>query len=184
MFASQAALVIANARTHREERQARADLETLVNTSPVGVVVFDARTGGLASVDREAIRVVDGLREGEQHAADLLEVVTCVRSDGREFSLKDFTLAELLSAGETVRAEEIALRVPDGRSVSVLLNATPIHSEDGQPDVAVCFFIQVVAQSIRGWSRCWSATLTLRCVSPALDMSRLYTGANSDHWSA
>ena len=30
MFAAQAALVIANARTHREERQARADLETLV----------------------------------------------------------------------------------------------------------------------------------------------------------
>ena len=45
MFASQAALVIANARAYREERRARADLETLVNTSPVGVVVFDARTG-------------------------------------------------------------------------------------------------------------------------------------------
>ena len=131
MFAAQAALVIANARTHREERQARADLETLVNTSPVGVVVFDAKTGGLASVNREARRIVDGLREGDQPLEDLLDVVTCVRSDGREFSLKDFTLAELLSAGETVRAEEITLRVPDGRSVSVLLNATPIHSEEG-----------------------------------------------------
>ena len=41
-------------------------------------------------------------------------------------------MAELLSAGETVRAEEIVLRVPDGRSVSVLVNATPIHSEDGR----------------------------------------------------
>ena len=37
MFASQAALVIANARRHREERRAKADLETLINTSPVGV---------------------------------------------------------------------------------------------------------------------------------------------------
>ena len=46
MFAAQAALVIANAGTHREERRARSDLETLVNTSPVGVVVFDAQTGG------------------------------------------------------------------------------------------------------------------------------------------
>ena len=131
LFAAQAALVIANARTHREERQARTDLETLVNTSPVGVAVFDAKTGGLASVNREARRIVDGLREGDQPAEDLLDVMTCVRSDGRELSLKDFTLAELLSAGETVRAEEIALRVPDGRSVSVLLNATPIHSEEG-----------------------------------------------------
>ena len=42
MFASQAALVIANARRHRDEQRARADLETLVNTTPVGVLVFDA----------------------------------------------------------------------------------------------------------------------------------------------
>ncbi len=132
MFAAQAALVIANARTHREERRARADLETLVNTSPVGVVVFDAGTGGMASVNREALRIVDGLRDGEQTAEDLLAVVTCVRSDGREVFLRELPLAEVLQAGETVRAEEIALRVPDGRSVSVLLNATPIHSENGQ----------------------------------------------------
>ena len=45
MFASQAAMAIANARRHREERRARADLETLMDTSPVGVVVFDAATG-------------------------------------------------------------------------------------------------------------------------------------------
>ena len=30
-----------------------------------------------------------------------------------------------------VRAEEIELSVPDGRSVTVLVNATPIHAEDG-----------------------------------------------------
>ncbi len=131
MFAAQAALVIANAGAYREERRARADLEILVNTSPVGVVVFDARTGGLASVNREAVRIVDGLREGDQPPEALLEVLTCVRGDGREFSLRDFTVAELLSSGETVRAEEITLRVPDGRSVNVLLNATPIRSEDG-----------------------------------------------------
>ena len=107
MFAAQAALVIANAGAYREERRARADLETLVNTSPVGVVVFDARTGGLASVNREAVRIVDGLREEDQPPESLLEVLTCVRGDGREFSLRDFTVAELLSSGETVRAEEI-----------------------------------------------------------------------------
>ena len=40
MFASQAAMVIANARRYRDEQRARADLETLINTSPVGVVVL------------------------------------------------------------------------------------------------------------------------------------------------
>ncbi len=132
MFASQAALVIANAGAHREERRARGDLETLINTSPVGVVVFDAGTGFPKSVNREAMRIVDSLREGDQTAEDLLEVVTCVRADGREVSLRDLPLAEVLQAGETVRAEEITLKVPDGPSISVLLNATPIHGEDGQ----------------------------------------------------
>ena len=46
MFASQAALVIANARRHRDEQRARADPETLVNTMPEGVLVLDARTVG------------------------------------------------------------------------------------------------------------------------------------------
>ena len=132
MFASQAALVIANAGAYREERRARADLETLVNTSPVGVVVFDATTGMPASVNREAMRIVDSLRDGDQPAQDLLHVVTCVRGDGREVSLWEFPLAELFRTGETVRVEEIQLRVPDGRSVRVLLNATPIHGDDGQ----------------------------------------------------
>ena len=131
MFASQAALVIANARTHREERRARADLETLVNTSPVGVVVFDARTGGMVSSNREALRIVDGLRDEDQAPEDLLEVVTCVRSDGQEVSLRELPLAEALRGGETIRAEEVVIQVPDGRRVGVLLNATPIHAEEG-----------------------------------------------------
>ena len=126
LFAAQAALAIANARRHQEERRARADLETLVDTSPVGVVVFDAGTGAPVSFNREALRIVDGLREPDQTAVDLLNVVTLQRADGREVSLQEFSMAELLSAGETVRAEEIVLRVPGGRSVTALLNATPI----------------------------------------------------------
>ncbi len=132
MFAAQAALVIANARAHREERRARADLETLVNTSPVGVVVLDARTGGPLSFNREARRLVEGLLDAGQGPEDILDAVTCVRGDGSEVSLRKFPLAELLSSGDTVRAEEIALRVPDGRSVNLLLNASPIHAEDGR----------------------------------------------------
>ena len=131
LFASQAAMAIANARRHREERQARTDLETLVDTSPVGVVVFDAITGAPKSLNREARRIVDILRNPDQTPEDLLEILTFRRADGREVSLKEFPLAQLLSIGETLRAEEIVMRVPDGRSVTVLLNATPILSDDG-----------------------------------------------------
>ena len=132
MFGSQAALVIANARRHRDELRARADLEALIDTTPVGVVVLDAGTGTLVSVNREMLRIVDGLRDPDQPPEHLLEVVTVRRADGSEISLEELPLARALSSGETVRAEEIVLRVPDGRSVRALLNATPIRSEEGR----------------------------------------------------
>ena len=131
LFAAQAALAIANAHRYREERRARADLETLVDTSPVGVAVLDAATGVPRSFNREALRIVDRLRDPGQTPVDLLNRVAFRRADGREFSLQEFPLAGLLSTGETVQAEEIVLRVPDGRSLTVLLNATPIIGEDG-----------------------------------------------------
>ena len=137
MFASQAALVIANARRYREERRARADLETLVHTSPVGVVVFDAPTGTPVYFNREAMRIVASLLSPGQEPADLLELLTFRRADGREMSLREFPLAQALSAGETVWAEEIALQVPDGRRVTTLVNATPIPSGSGEVESVV-----------------------------------------------
>ena len=132
LFASQAALVVSNARRFREEQQARSDLETLVNTSPVGVVVFDAGTGLPVSFNQEARRIVDVLREPDQSPEQLLDVLSVQRGDGKEFSLQEFPLAQLFGLGDTIRAEEIVMSVPGGRSVSVLVNATPIRSESGE----------------------------------------------------
>ena len=131
LFAAQAATAIANARTYRDEHRARTDLETLVDTSPVGVAVLDARTGQPVLFNREARRIVEGLVVPGQSAEQLLEVMKCRRADGREISLEKLPLAQLLSSATTVRAEEIVLEVPDGRSVTTLINATPIHSQDG-----------------------------------------------------
>ena len=131
LFASQAAIAIANARTYRDERRARADLEALVETSPVGVVVFDGGSGRPVSFNREARRIVERLRMPEGSPEELLDVITCRRGDGREVTLAEFPMARQLSSAETVRAEEITLSVPDGRSVTTLVNATPIRSADG-----------------------------------------------------
>ena len=132
LFASQAATAIANARAHRDEQRARADLEALVETSPVGVVVFDARTGRAVSFNREVRRIVEGLRIADRSSEDLLEVLTCRFADGSEVALAEFPLIRALGNATTMRAEEIVLSVPDGRSVRTLINVTPIRSEDGE----------------------------------------------------
>ena len=131
LFASQAASAIINARTHKAERRARADLEALVETSPVGVVVFDVGTGRLVSFNRKARRIVEPLRMPGMPLEDLLAVVTYRRGDGREIKPADLPLAQQFGRARTVRAEEITLSVPDGRSVTTLLNATPIRSAEG-----------------------------------------------------
>ena len=132
LFASQAAAAIANARAHHDERRARADLEALVETSPVGVVVFDAGSGRPVSFNREARRIVEGLRMEDRPPEALLEVLSCRFADGREFALAEFPLVRVLGDATTMRAEEIVLTVPDGRSVRALVNVTPIRAEGGE----------------------------------------------------
>ena len=130
LFAAQAATAIVNARTHRHEQRARADLEALVDTSPVGVVVFDGATGEPVYTNREANRIVEPLRTSGRSAEELLQSITCRFGDGREVAFDRYSLAQELKNAGTVRAEEIVLSVPDGRSVSMLVNATPIHGEE------------------------------------------------------
>ena len=130
LFASQAASAIANAHSHRDERRARADLEALVETSPVGVVVFDATSGRPTSFNREVRRMAESLRTPGHPLEQLLEVMSFRRADGREVSLSELPIAQQLS-DETLHAEEVVLSVPDGRSVRTLINAAPVRGEGG-----------------------------------------------------
>ena len=131
LFAAQAATAIVNARTHHDEQRARANLEALVETSPVGVVVLDAATGNPRWVNQEARRVVGSLLGPDGSLKELRDVLTSRLADGREV-----TFDELKSA-ETMRAQEIELSVPDGRSVRMLINATPIRVGDGEIESVV-----------------------------------------------
>ena len=137
LFASQAATAIANARTHRDVARARADLEALIELSPVGVVLFDARTGKQVMVNREAKRITGDLATPGLSQEQLLEMVKFRRADGREVSLEELPLAQALSKAEAVRGEEIVLEVPDAPSVTTLINATPICSEEGAVESVV-----------------------------------------------
>ena len=131
MFAAQAATAIANARKHREEQRARADLEALIETSPVAVLVFDARSGTVVSLNQEAKRIAGHLGMSGRTPDQITDAITLRRADGQEISVAELPLTQALSNGETIRAEEIVIRVPNGRSITTLLNLTSIRSEDG-----------------------------------------------------
>ncbi len=132
LFASQAATAIANARTYRDVERARADLAALVETSPVGVAVFDAATGHAVSFNQEVRRIGEGLRTPGCPPEQLLDVMTVRFADGREVSLEELPLSRQLGDATAMRAVEVELSVPDGRRVRTLLNVTPIRSEKGE----------------------------------------------------
>ncbi len=132
MFSSQAALAIEKARRYSDEQRARTDMETLIDTSPVGVVVLDADTGAPFWVNREAQRLAEHLMQATGSLERLFQVMTFRRADGQTYSLVEVPLAYFLQSGSVVRAEEIVLSVPGAGSVTVLVNATPIRSNEGK----------------------------------------------------
>ena len=140
MFAAQAALIIVNDRLRQEEQQARAGLEVLVEASPVGVAVLNARTGALMSCNQEGLRILGGLWDGGQPPENLLELMTYIQAGDREHPLSESPLAEALRAGKKVRAEKMVLRASDGQAISLLVNAAPLRWEGGQPESFVATF--------------------------------------------
>ena len=191
LFASQAAAAIVNARTHQHERRARSDLETLIEATPVGVMILDAGTGRPLSSNREADRLIEPLRTPGGPSEVLPETVCCRFGDGREIVLDAPALAEELKKAGSVRAEEIVLSAPDGRSVSMLVNATPIHGEDGEvASVVVTMqdlaplkeldrlraeFLNMVSHELRTpLAAIKGSTATVLGASPALDPVELH----------
>ena len=103
----------------------------MVETTPVGVAVFDAQTGRPVSCNREARRIVQSLRTPGRSPEHPLQVMPRRFADGHEIALDRFPLAAALGTARTTRGEAIVLSVPDGRSVATRVNATPTPCEHG-----------------------------------------------------
>ncbi len=139
MFASQAAIAISNALRHDEERRAKDELETerrrleaLVESSPVGVLVVDAATRTFASANKEAERILGMSPEPGSTLVRYHQIAIYRRTDGKRYEDDERPLARALNHGEVVRAEEIVIHLPDERTITTLVNATPIYSDDGK----------------------------------------------------
>ena len=137
MFSSQAALVISNARRYRQEQRARADLEALVNIAPMAVLIFEAESGELSSVNEEAIRIIGDLGLKGDSLHDIVSAATYRRADGRVISKNGIPLEETMNTGETVWEEEIIIEFPSGREFVAVVNATPIRGADGEVESVI-----------------------------------------------
>ena len=132
MFASQAAMALTNARRYGDEQRAKADLQALVNMSPVGVLVADAASEQVVMANHEARRLIGiGPEQGAFGVASLAPL-RFKRMDGSETSLEDLPFERALQADEIVHAEELIIVRPDGSEVATLINAASIRSDEGR----------------------------------------------------
>ena len=131
MFAAQAAIVISSAHRYEEERRSKVDLEGLLDLSPVGVIVFDAQKAELAYINQEVRRMMEHLGFTQEGWENVYEYLSFRRADGRELSFAELPMMRVLQSGETIRAEEIVCYLPNGRSMTALINAAPVYSESG-----------------------------------------------------
>ncbi len=129
-----------NLDSHRTEQGTRADFQTLVDTSPVGLIVVDARTGKFVSVNEEAQRLFNATGESGVSMEELLPRLAFRRRDGREIPIEDLPLLRALRTSETVRREGAVFRLPDGQSVPTIINAAPILSTEREITAVVVAF--------------------------------------------
>ena len=94
-----AAAAIANARAHRGEQRARRDLEALIETTPVGAVVFDVASGRMVSSNREARRIGAGTLSVWPAPTAVADVVEGGRSTFLTGGGRDETIARAFEQG-------------------------------------------------------------------------------------
>ena len=134
MFAALAALVISNDRPFRDEHRARVDPEALVEISPVGVLLFDARTGQILMANSEARRMtgVQGHAKPLEEMQRILGQMSIRFANNREISFTHASVPEVLENREKLRAEEIVVDMPDGRSLRTVVDGAPVFSDEGE----------------------------------------------------
>lgn len=111
----------------------RGWLAEVVQQTPAALVVADTRTGRVVFANRNA-EALFGAKLGEMGVYSIVSGPHFMprRPDGRDLAFEEYPMVRALSRGETVQGEELLLRVPDGREVSVLLSCAPVRDDAGE----------------------------------------------------
>jgi PAS domain S-box-containing protein len=116
------------------ERALRASerrLERIVATIPSAVVIV-ARNGRIASVNREAERLLR-LKQGEITSRTFDDPAWRAESmHGRPLASGEYPVARVLATGETVSDVRYAIRHPDGSRTILSTNAGPLLDDEGE----------------------------------------------------
>ena len=129
-----------NERLRLAAAQDRGLLEAVLEQSPHGIIVSDAR-GKLVLLNRAAERIW----AGSATATDVegWGQYRAFHPDGRPFQPEDWSMSRCLTRGETVEAEEVHFQRFDGTHGTLLGSCAPIRAADGTLTGALSVFADV-----------------------------------------
>ena len=144
LFEPYAAIAVTNASIHRNERETRVELESLIGSAPVGVFVFSAATGNLALINDEGVRLARGVVERGSSFEQFAKLMTLRLAGGKEVGIDTHPMTQATAAGNPVAAEQFVVNYPDGQSATALIGASPILASNGDVS-SVAVFMQDTA---------------------------------------
>src|SRR5262249_54020389 len=122
--------------------QARARLEAIIAEMPVGVVLAEAPSGRVQSVNRKAVELWGSAANPPQAIEEYREWKVFDPS-GRQYLTEQRPLVRSIRKGEVVEGEEAQLERPDGSRAFVRINSAPIRDTRGVISAAVVTVVDI-----------------------------------------
>jgi PAS domain S-box-containing protein len=122
----------------RERERTLRWLRAVIDTCPVGLLLFEGPSGDRVEANRSAMRI-----SGRQVDSDLGReqyVGMLCYSDGRPVPIEQMPSSRALRGETTVAGEEYLVHRPDGTTISTLASAAPVLGAEGQVVGAIVVF--------------------------------------------
>jgi PAS domain S-box-containing protein len=126
----------------------RARLETVISEVPVGVILAEAPSGQVISVNRKAAEMWGSAFDPPRTIEDYARF-RIFHPDGEPYELHERPMARAITKGEVVQGEEAQVELPDGTRSIVRINSAPIRDSRGSVSAGVTAFVDVTDERKR-----------------------------------
>ncbi len=140
VVAERAALAVYQARLLEAAQEERNRLQVLIDTAPVGIIVYSAQEGPrLVLFNRAAEAILGRPLVPEVGIAETTAYYGIRQPTGEPLPTEELPSSRALR-GETCAGVELLIRQPSGREVHALTNSNPLRDSEGQIVGAVLAF--------------------------------------------
>jgi PAS domain S-box-containing protein len=121
-------------------------IESIVSQLPMGVLIAEAPSGRIISVNARAEQIWLGGLPRAESVEDYSRLYTGFRANGHEYETDEWPLTRAIRYGEVVTDEEIEFRFDTGDRRIMLVSATPIVDDEGVVSHAISLFRDITEQ--------------------------------------